>query len=539
MKKFILFTITIFVFQVSVAQTSVFDSSAYLDINQIKANIFTGGLNFFDTSSFQNYIYPADSQSGTIMSSALWIGGKKQGAIFLAAERYHSNGRDYYPGPVMDSASFQAEAANWNKVWKINKSAIDYHIAHWSDTGYVMPNSIAHWPVYANPSLNINHDLAPYVDTDGNGHYDPLNGDYPKIRGDQAIYFIYNDSVFKHAESGGKRIGVEVHAMAYAYNSNPLLNKTIFINYLIYNKSPKIYDSIYIGLFTDIDIGDATDDYIGCDTVLNTYFGYNADSCDGSIGNPHTYANNPPVQAISFCNQRMNSFAYYNNLGLHESMSDPDKASEYYLYLTSRWKDSTHFVYSGNGHYLYGGDSTRPVRYIFPGNPNDTAQWNERSGANTPYDRRAVGVTGPFQLIPGQYISLDVSYITVDSGSVATGFPNVENMYQTIPLICDFVSTNIPADGSDLALGTDNYNNYPDFNNYKVYPNPAHNYISLINQGGDATIIEISDINGKILQSKECTGRKTELDISSFRQGIYIVRINNGDKIKFTKFVKM
>jgi len=540
MKKLILLSATIFLINFSFAQMAVHDSSAFLDINQIKARIVAGGVNFYDTSSFVGYVYPADSQSQTILTSALWIGAKNQNNLHLVAERYHANGRDYYPGPVMDSISYQSQVVNWNKVWKINKSEIDNHIINWNTPGYVIPNSISHWPVYANPSLNINHDLAPYVDTDSDGFYNPANGDYPYIRGDQAIYFIFNDSVFKHTESGGQKLGVEVHAMAYAYNSNPLLRKTIFVNYLIYNNSSRVYDSLYIGLFTDFDIGEATDDYIGCDTLLNTYYGYNADSVDGTFNNPHWYGNNPPVQAVSFCSQPMNSFAYFNNTGANQSMTDPHSASDYYLIMTSRWKDSSHFAFGGDGHYLNGGDSTKPVNYIFPGNPNDTSQWNETSAGNFSGDRRGVGISGPFQLIPGQYIAYDVSYITVDSSSVmGIAFPNIEKMFQTIPLICDFVNTNIPTDGHDLALGINSNGNSNDVMQFDVFPSPASDKITLICNHAKEMQIDIFDINGKRMQSIKCNDTKTELDVSMLRQGVFILKIYNNNQSGFSKFVKM
>ena len=228
MKKLI-YTLSIIICrQFTFAQITVHDSSAFLDINLIKAKIYTGGMNFldkYDTVHPNYYEYPANSGKHTILSSALWIGGLNNGNLYLAADQYQNGKRDFYPGPVMDSISFLTEAANWNKVWKINKSDIDYHIANWNIPGYVMPASISQWPVYANPGLGINYDLAPYVDADSNGFYNPANGDYPAIRGDQAIYFIFNDSVCHHSETSGKRMGIEVHAMAYVYNSAPELDK--------------------------------------------------------------------------------------------------------------------------------------------------------------------------------------------------------------------------------------------------------------------------------------------------------------------------
>ncbi|MEI6851277.1 MAG: T9SS type A sorting domain-containing protein [Bacteroidota bacterium] len=526
----------------NVSVTSVYNEAfGYLDINKIKANIHTGGVNLFgEEMGFPGFEYPKDSGKYSIFCSSLWLGGKNQGDLYLAGERYHGNGRDYYPGPIMDSNNAFTEMYNWNQVWKINKSEIDYHMAHWNDAGYVVPQSISQWPVYSNPALGLNYYLAPFVDVDGDSAYIPANGDYPKIRGDQAIYFIINDSVYQHTETGGKKLGVEVHAMAYAFDSDPLLAKTVFMNYMVYNRSNRVYDSLYMGLFTDTDIGYAQDDYVGCDTTLETYYGYNVDSIDGS-GQPTAYGSNPPVQTVTLLNQHMSSFFYCNNTGGLEAITDPSAASEYYSYMTGHWKDGSHLCYGGLGHPLAGGDSTHPVHYMFPGNPNDSTQWNERQAGNPPYDRRGIGVSGPFTFAPGQFISFDVAYITVDSGSAkGGGFPNIDNMLSIVPLIRDYFDSNFPQDGHDVALGVDKEDaGSVDFQ-CNVFPNPANDRITFTTNLSNSKLrLDILDINGRLIQSYDCNGSKKEMDVSGFKKGVYILKISSAQQNSFVKFIKM
>jgi hypothetical protein len=427
-------------------------------------------------------------------------------------------------------------------VWKINKSEIDYHIAHWNDGGYVMPQSISQWPVYANPALGLNYALAPYVDADGDGFYIPANGDYPLIRGDQAIYSVFNDSNYMHRESRGQRMGVEVHAMAYAFNSDPLLEKTIFINYLIYNRSNRTYDSLYVGHFTDLDIGYAKDDYVGCDTLLETYYGYNGDNFDETSGGFNGYGSNPPVQTVTFLNQPLSTFFYFNNAGGIEAVTDPQVAGDYYNYMTGHWKDGKHLCYGGLGYPLAGGDSTRPLNYSYPGDPNDSTQWNEHNANNAPYDRRGMGTTGPITLAPGQYISFDVAYITVDSGSNNTGtYPNVNNMLAIVPLIQDYFDSNYPNDGHDLALGIQNEeNNSITYAQFNVYPNPANNRITFTTNLTNTKLkLDILDLNGRLIKSYECNCSNKVMDVSNFKNGVYILKISSKEFISFVKFIKM
>jgi hypothetical protein len=559
MKKLLLtFTFVIF-YLFPYAQITVHDSSAFLDINQIKAKIYTGGLNFldkYDTIHPNYYEFPANSGKHTILSSALWIGGLNSGKLYLAGEQYQFGKRDYYPGPVMDSITFQTEVVNWNKVWKISKAEIAYHLTHWNSPGYIMPQSISSWPVYANALLGINYYLAPFVDADSNGAYNPANGDYPAIRGDQAIYFIFNDSVFRHTETTGRRMGVEIHAMAYAYNSVPELNRTVFMNYMIYNRSNRVYDSLYVGNFTDIDVGFAWDDYIGCDTLSESYYVYNGVIPDITFPEPFPYettlgyGNNPPAQAVTLLNQHMSTFMNlrekyweggYSSEFPYLNLNEP--ANEYYLTMMAYYFDSVHLFNYG---LPLGHPSPNPVminsNYCYPspicGNYPDSVSYTEISANNPPFDRRGVGSSGPYSLAPGQYITFDYAYITGDT--IWDSCANVNNLLNNIWQVRSYFNNNHPQDGHDLALGieTENQDNItPQFN---VYPNPTNSHIVFTtNMGNTKFKLDILDINGRLIQSYNSSGTKKEMDVSGYINGVYILKISSAEQSSFVKFIKM
>lgn len=67
-----------------------------------------------------------------------------------------------------------------------------------------------------------------------------------------------------------------------------------------------------------------------------------------------------------------------------------------------------------------------------------------------------------------------------------------------------------------------------------IYPNPAKNYL-MINSLKDVDKVEIYDSFGKpsIISSKE-----TKIDISQLQKGIYLIRINMGDKVVTKKLMK-
>jgi len=145
--------------------------------------------------------------------------------------------------------------------------------------------------------------------------------------------------------------------------------------------------------------------------------------------------------------------------------------------------------------------------------------------------------------MPGQYISLDMAYITVDSGAAkSVGFPNIDNMFQIVPLIRDYFNSHHPQDGHDLALGIDDQqkNNPASTPQFSIYPNPTTDKLTFTSDLTNATLtLDILDINGRLLQTTLCNGSKKVLDVSNLQKGIYILKIHSSQQTNFVKFVKM
>jgi hypothetical protein len=69
-----------------------------------------------------------------------------------------------------------------------------------------------------------------------------------------------------------------------------------------------------------------------------------------------------------------------------------------------------------------------------------------------------------------------------------------------------------------------------------ITPNPASNYLTIeINQKSE---IEISNIEGQIIKRIKIKDNKTDIDISDFSSGVYIVRVQTDRGITTEKFVK-
>lgn len=378
--------------------------------NNLRARFYADGGLFWDG---KNSYFEAPKGSGqhTISAAALWIGGlDAQRNIRVAAQTYRETGSDFWPGPLDSTGNTDAAtSAAYNKVWKVTKLEIDSFLA-----GLSVPKSIIDWPGNGNSAKGYSAKLAPYVDVDNNGIYEPSKGDYPEIKGDAMLWWVFNDQLKPHTESGALPLGIEVQASAYTYNcaDDPLLNNAVFVKYKIINRSKNIYDSVHAGLWADLDIGNNFDDYVGSMPALNSFFGYNADNNDNDTTvvtlQKDTlfykgYDGNLPVQSITFlqglknisgASLPMSYFIYYNN---EKSIKgNPSLPDHFYHYLNGHWMDGTPITVGGDGK---GGTSVTP--YAFPGDPADVNAWSEKSAGNQPNDRRGLGSFGPITLKPG------------------------------------------------------------------------------------------------------------------------------------------
>lgn len=382
----------------------------YLNQNGINARFNADGQLFWDgkKSAFE---VPKGSGMHTLSAAALWIGGiDKNSQLHLSAQTYKQSGTDFWPGPLDTTANIDSATSSlYNKVWKVSRLEIDSFLA-----GLSIPKSILNWPGNGNTTKGFSSKLAPYIDVDNNGIYEPAKGDYPDIKGDVMLWWVFNDNVL-HTQSGGQALKAEIQASAYTYNctNDPILNNTIFLHYNIINRSGGNYNSLYVGLWTDFDIGNPFNDYVGCDTLHNSYFAYNSDSLDKDtviIRGKDTisykgFGKNLPTQSVTFLDgfkdnkgkpMPMSHFMYFNNTDSTTPMGYPGNASQYYYFLEGKWLNGSNLSVGGTG---YGG--TIKSNYAFPGDPTNMSEWTERSAKNKANDLSGIGSFGPVQMSSG------------------------------------------------------------------------------------------------------------------------------------------
>jgi hypothetical protein len=74
-----------------------------------------------------------------------------------------------------------------------------------------------------------------------------------------------------------------------------------------------------------------------------------------------------------------------------------------------------------------------------------------------------------------------------------------------------------------------------------IFPNPTNGAIVVRLpqvEGVSQHTISLFDMNGRVLSSKEVSGHSLEMDLSSYANGVYFIKINSGETLITKKVVK-
>jgi len=444
MKKLFLLLTILFTFLSSHAQNNILE---LLDVNKIKVHISNHGYignhligpNIHKGAVFENmtFLYAGGFYIAGYSDNSLWGNG-----IFPSIEM-----RDYLPGNVdadPDDTKF--------KIYVVRT------------TDPVFGDSWQEWKT----AVELG---AYFYDGDRDGIYDPvdLNGngkwdkdeDKPDIIGDYTAWSVFNDSkpkeerIFQNTSPKGIEIKQTVFAWDSTHNQN--LSNTFFVRYIIENRG-KFYDSfdsVYFGIATDPDLGEAYwDDFAGTDTSLNAGYAYKKEP-DSERG----YGDNPPsfysallqgphkfIPGETFIDNNGNGIyddgtdipldsavvnrgpflqkkyiAGAKNLKMTSAthplkssweFDDPENERELMNYLIGgMYPDGSPIIvkdfYYGNGADLGAEADEIPPNYLFSGNPVDSTGWLTIGR----WDFRLIVSSGPFNLKVGEPVEIIAAYI--------------------------------------------------------------------------------------------------------------------------------
>ncbi|MEX0602778.1 MAG: hypothetical protein WD295_05520, partial [Bacteroidota bacterium] len=293
------------------------------------------------------------------------------------------------------------------------------------------------WPV---------HRGAPYIERNGIPGYQPpppfgptfttdsliaggydepgLAGAETDIPGDQALWTVYNDLDRKVSTFGSEPLGLEIQKTIWGYSRTDEPGHMYFTRHRIINKGgidvgngtgAFFLDSMFVGQFSDPDIGGYYNDLIGCDTLLQLGFAYNGGPVDPvfqAYGLPPpsvgyvllagpTIPSHGSMGTVDFRKHQgiLNQPMYAFSRGIYSSLSAE--------IIGGYWKILRGFAPLGDvstPDILEPSGDFPPSRFMYSGDPISRTGWID--GLGTPYsllpgDRRLILSSGPFQLAPG------------------------------------------------------------------------------------------------------------------------------------------
>lgn len=528
--------------KIASAQTTPFPTIDSVDINNINAAVLVHGDMWWNPSLLaEKCTFPKGAKTNIALTGSLWMAGYDAGNnLHVAAQTYRQNGNDYWPGPL-DSLGTLSYATSqlWAKIWKVNRTQIDSFNAISNHTASNTPAPILQWPAKGNPyaagngsvPLTINTDMAPFVDVNNDGVYNPLQGDYPAIKGDQALWWIFSDNGPVHNETHGTPIQAEIHAMAYAYHRGTSIDNVIYYEYNIINKSSSDYTNFRIGKFADLDLGYSFDDFTGFDSTHRMGIEYNGTTVDGYGGgwpSQFVYDSMIPTVAITLLSlpgDLLNnyvpagSFMYFYNSSYGNG--NPKTPYEYNNYLRSTFADSLHLTYRKTG---------LNTNYAYPGDPEDSTQWSECNDTTIPGDRRFVIASDDFNFQKGSTVKVALALLATNpilhNGCPTTSFDSIKALADTVWAV---YNTPLP------LLGV---THVPAITQLHIYPNPAHDEVSIDNIAANASIVVYNMIGQVVPVAITHHQNIVQLDVAALPSGIYNVLYQTNETTGTGRFVK-
>ncbi len=504
--------------------------------NGMEVGMHADGTLFMDESkSNGGFIVDKDENLVTIFSSSIW-------ASALAPEGFIKSSSFIYGGqgnlPAFSPGSYDITGFDFNQVWKVTGNAIIALINDIEDGTLDNPidESILNWPGKGNPTLaNLpDQDLAPFYDQNGDGIYNPFQGDYPIIGNDlnnvipvEMMYAVYRDDQAASLQP----MGLEYHSLIYsvACDNTVVLDQSIFARHRIVKRLNDVTE-FKIGIWTDYDLGCISDDAIGSIPDLNAVISYNIDAFDGTANGDcqfglSSFGDNPGIQSAVILNQEVISTTGY--VGIQTSvppgMYEPELPLETNNVLSGLWRDGTGMTYGGNGYNL---GSTDFAFHIFDGNINNSDEWSVVS-ENLPF----------FEFFPlmnmskstfndGEEMIIDMAYILSQDQELN----NLETYNQAIldiESVQDLYDQEFPGSCSNITS-----NSEYSFKELTIIPNPANDFLNI---ESDYERYKIYDSLGRLVQADSS---EAMISILNLTPGMYTIHIIDEDIISVGKFIK-
>ncbi|MFM2386982.1 MAG: hypothetical protein RL660_1739 [Bacteroidota bacterium] len=501
----------------------------YLSINNVRAAVSANGDLFEDTSAGNTvpaYEFPKGSGKMANSFAGLWVCAIDSTYMdHRGAATFRSySPPDYKPGPLDDSGHISNTLSfDWNKVWVITDTAIKMHRANQIHTLQNTAQDIITWPAFGNvhaqgylgAQLTVNRALAPFVDFNEDGIYNFADGDYPRIKGDQALWCIYNDDL-QHHFNETMPVGLQISLMAYAYTSSDLYNDAIFLDYELVQRKKAKYHFTTITLLSEADLGDPENVYIGSDSCRRMGIAYKPTGYDA------VYQNALTMQGIALTKSPGDSTGYLEPLGTvstyfntNNSFGAPGVFTAFLNYSLGKFGHGAPITRSCNLH------SNGPIcPYVYPDDPSYSLGKSEVACGNSPDFRSIMLGTKPFVFHYNKPVHVSYCVFNTPLGSFNDNFNAIRARADTLLISTGLCNSAMfyPAALSSHSLPQ-----------ISIVPNPARQFVS-ISSSSYPQPLQIFNAQGQLVYQQTLRAEST-INLSHWPPSLYYVKLGASTRL--------
>jgi hypothetical protein len=214
------------------------ESTESLDINHLECYFSNEGT-FGEYNYRDGCFYPAGQRDKSLIYTAgLWIVGIMGTDTASAVSSY---GTEFQPGKILENG--QADDPGNPR----------YHIYKYNRGDSIDPDALE-------------------------------QGCPDSVMGDQMLFCVFNDLKSNYGMFDGPVMGLEVQMTAFGFNVPGPMSESLFVKYRIINKGSTDVTDAYAAFFFDADLGFASDDLAGSDSLQGMIFFYNYGGFDKKYG---------------------------------------------------------------------------------------------------------------------------------------------------------------------------------------------------------------------------------------------------------------
>ena len=525
------------------------DSTFLFESEALKAQISTNGMLFADKLGGESIFQFQDSEISMIQRAGLWIAGRDPSHSLKGAIHNEDNFLS------CDFTSGRTDGFGQDEYWVVTAEDIEEHLTDYFDNMVIdNPNPVIFgWPGAGNVYFSEYNDgqqlpeagdagLAGFHDSCANGIYEPQHGEYPIVDlknysnhspfyPEKILWMVINDQK-DHQISGFNEIDLDVHITMFHFDceAEPSLQNSLFVEYKFINRSVDYLGDVYAGVYADLNVGCSTDDYLGTftDNYGTQVYAYNATPQDTDCTS--TWQGIPPVVVVNHLRTPFDEFGNHlstTSMPIYLSNEAPPGArapgnpQEYSYALNNRFIDATPLVEGGLGYQA----SQYATDYAFPGLPQNSDEWSERTAENPLFDRAILLKSGPFELNPNEAKASVFAFSIFDN-------PNAQSIDDQIIYAKEYalrtggvleeIHTSLDIFDYDCSPIT-NTKNLTSSHQISISPNPSNGIFYLSNNNLESISFQVFTTNGQKVHSGKTNNQQIQL--SHLSSGMYLLQL--------------